>query len=94
MRKELQHALTQESSICHDQLQQALRQQVCQEKYADAESTRETNQPRHLIAEQAEATQRMNLVPSSLFLSSKRSVLTSSMLSSSSLTMFSETRMR
>ena len=40
MRKELQHVLTQESSIGRDQLQQALRQQVCQEEYADAESTR------------------------------------------------------
>ena len=28
MRKELQHALTQESSMCHDQLQQALRHHV------------------------------------------------------------------
>ena len=54
MRKELQHALTQESSICHDQLQQALRQQVCQEAYADAEFTREMNQLGSLIAEQAE----------------------------------------
>ena len=53
MRKELQHALTQESSICHDQLQQALQQQVWEE-YAAAESTRETNQLqlRFLIAEQ------------------------------------------
>ena len=53
-RKELQHALTQASSICHDQLQQALREQVCQEEYADADSTREMNQLKQLIAEQAE----------------------------------------
>ena len=57
MRKELQHGLTQESSMCQDQLQQALRQQICQEEYAEVESTREMNQLRHLIAEQAEATQ-------------------------------------
>ena len=35
MRKELQHALTQEASMCHDQLQKA-----CQGEYSDAESTR------------------------------------------------------
>ena len=58
MRKGLQHALAQESTICQDQLQQALRQQVCQEEYADAESTREMNQLRQLIADQAEATKR------------------------------------
>ena len=58
MRKELQHALTQKSSMCQDQLQHALRQQVCQEEYADAGSNRETNQLRQSIAEQAEATQR------------------------------------
>ena len=55
MRKELQHALTQEYSMCQDQLQQALRQQICQEECADAESNREMNQLRHLIAEQTEA---------------------------------------
>ena len=38
MRKELQHALTQESSVYHDNLQQALRQRACQEEYADAPS--------------------------------------------------------
>ena len=32
MRKELQHALTQESSVCQDQLQQALKHHVCQEE--------------------------------------------------------------
>ena len=58
MRKELQHALAQESSIRHNQLQQALRQQVCQEEYADAESTREMNQLRQLIVEEAQAMQR------------------------------------
>ena len=40
MRKEL----TQECSMCHDQLQQALRQHVCQEEHADAESTRQMTQ--------------------------------------------------
>ena len=40
VRKELQHALTQESSTCHDQLQQALRQQDCQEEHEDVDSTR------------------------------------------------------
>ena len=58
MRRKLQHALTQGSSMCQDQLQQALRQQVCQEEHADAESTREMNQLRHLIAEKTEAMQR------------------------------------
>ena len=41
MRQELQHALTQESSVCQDQLQQPLRRHVCQEEYADAESHHE-----------------------------------------------------
>ena len=44
MRKELQHALTQEASMCHDQLHRALQQQACQEEYADAGSTRGVNQ--------------------------------------------------
>ena len=35
LRKELQQALTQESSICRDQLHQASRHQVCQEEYAN-----------------------------------------------------------
>ena len=30
MRKKLQHALTQESNVCQDQLQKTLRQHVCQ----------------------------------------------------------------
>ena len=55
MRKELQHAFTQKSSIRHDQQQQTLRQQACQEEYADAESTKEMNQLRCLIAEQADS---------------------------------------
>ena len=40
-----------------DQLQQALRHQVCQEEHADAESTREMDQLRRLISEQSEAMQ-------------------------------------
>ena len=50
MRQELQHALTQESGVCQDQLQQALRRHVCQEEYADVESHQEMDQLRHLIA--------------------------------------------
>ena len=56
-RKELQHAPAQESSVCHDQLQQALRQHACQEEFADAESSREMDQLRQLFAQQGEAMQ-------------------------------------
>ena len=49
MRQELQHALTQESSVCQDQLQQALRHHVCQEEYADAESHQDMDQLRQLL---------------------------------------------
>ena len=58
MRKEVQDALTQESSVCQDQLQQTLRQQLRQEELADADSTREMNQLRQLIADQVEAMKR------------------------------------
>ena len=58
MRKELQHALTQESSVCHDQLQQALRHHVCQEEYADAAAHQEMEQLKQLISQQAEAMKR------------------------------------
>ena len=58
MRKELQHALTQDSSVCHDHLQQALRQQVCQEEYADAAAHQEMEQLKQLISQQAEAMKR------------------------------------
>ena len=51
MLKALQRALTQESSMCHDQLEQALRHHTCQEESADA-------QLRQLIAQQAEAMKR------------------------------------
>ena len=47
MRKELQHALTHESSVCHDQLQQ--------KEYADAAAHQEVEQLRQLISQQAEA---------------------------------------
>ena len=57
--RELQYALTQESSVCQDQLQQALRRHVCQEEYADAESHQEMDQLRQLIAQQAEAMKRL-----------------------------------
>ena len=95
MRKELQHALTQESSMCQDQLQQALRQQICQEEICRSESTGEMNQLRRLIAKQAEAMQRFES-HSQQFVSQqrKKSMFTSSMLSSSSLTVLSGTRMR
>ena len=58
MQQELQHALTQESIVCQDQLQQALRRHVCQEECADAESHQEMDQLRQLIAQQAEAMKR------------------------------------
>ena len=60
MRKELQHTLTQESSMYRDQqLQQTLRHQVCQEERAHAESTREMDQLHHWIAEQSEVMMRV-----------------------------------
>ena len=59
MRKELQHAVTQESSMCHDQLQQALRHHACQEESADAAAHQEMEQLRQLIAQQAEAMKRV-----------------------------------
>ena len=62
MRKELQHALTQESSVCvcvcHDQLQQALRHHMFQEEYADAAAHQEMEQLKQLISQQAEAMKR------------------------------------
>ena len=54
MRKELQHALTQESSVCQDQLQQTLRQPVCQEEYAEAASHPEMDPLRQFIRQQVE----------------------------------------
>ena len=58
MRKELQRALTQEFSMCHDQLQQTLRQHACQEESADAAAHHEMEQLPQLIAQQAEAMKR------------------------------------
>ena len=58
MRKELQHALTQESSVRHDQLQQALKHQLCQEEYADAATHQEMEQLKQLVSQQAEAMKR------------------------------------
>ena len=58
MRKELQHALTQESRTRHDQLQRALRHCECQEESADAAAHQEPEQLRQLIAQQAEAMKR------------------------------------
>ena len=55
MRKELQHALIQESSVCQDHLQQALKHHACQEEYADAAAHHEMEQLRQLISQQAEA---------------------------------------
>ena len=52
MRKDLQHALTHESSVCQDQLQQTLRRHACQEEYADAVARQEAEQ-------QAEAMKRL-----------------------------------
>ena len=97
MRKELQHALIQESSMCHDQLQQTLQQQVCQEEHADAESTREMTQLRRLTAEQAEAMRRyekhsQELVSQQQVLFNRKSMLTSSTLTSSCVTVLSRIR--
>ena len=58
MRKELQHALTQESTVCHDQLQQALRHQVSQEECADAAAHQGMAQLKQLISQQAETMKR------------------------------------
>ena len=58
MRTELQHVLTQESSMRHDQLQHALRHQVSQEEYADAAAHQEMEQLKQLISQQAEAMKR------------------------------------
>ena len=60
MRKELQHALTQESSVCHDELQHALRHRVSQEEYADADAAahQEMAQLRQLISQQVETMKR------------------------------------
>ena len=63
MRKELQHALTQESSVCQDQLQQALRHHTCQEEYAGASAHQEMEQLRQLISQQAEAMKRFESQP-------------------------------
>ena len=58
MRKELQHALIQESSVCQDQLQQTLGHHVCQEECADAAAHPEMEPLRQLIAQRAEAMKR------------------------------------
>ena len=58
MRKELQRALTQESSVCHDELQQALRHHVSQEEYADAAAHQEMAQLRQLTSQQVETMKR------------------------------------
>ena len=50
--------LTQESSVCRDQLQQALRHQVSQEEYADAAAHQEMEQLKQLISQQVEAMKR------------------------------------
>ena len=47
--EELQHALTQESSVCHDHLQHAFRHHACQEEYADAAPHQEMEQLKQLI---------------------------------------------
>ena len=58
MCKELQHALTQKSSVCQDHLQQTLRHHACQEEYADAAAHQEVEQLRQLTSQQAEAMKR------------------------------------
>ena len=58
MCKGLQHALTQESSVCQDHLQQALGHHACQAEYADAAAHQEMEQLRQLISQQAEAMKR------------------------------------
>ena len=55
LHKELQQALTQESSMCRDQLHQTLRRQICQEEYADEVSAKEINGLRLQVPEQERA---------------------------------------
>ena len=70
MRKEFQHALNQESSACHDELQQTLRHHVSQEEYADAAAHQEMVQLKQLTSQQAETMKRFEsqsqLRPSSM----------------------------
>ena len=61
MRKELQHAFTQESSACQDHPQQTLQHHACQEECADAAAHQEMEQLRQLISQQAEAMKRFEL---------------------------------
>ena len=71
VRAELAAVQRFEDSLQRQYMQQALRQQIGQEEYADAESTKEMNQLRHLIAEQAEAMQRFEF-HSQLFVSQQQ----------------------
>ena len=62
LHKELQQTLTPESSMCRDQLHQALQglqHQACQEEYADEASTHEIAQLHHAITEHEDATVRL-----------------------------------
>ena len=92
MRKELQHALTQESSVCHDQLQQALRHHVSQEEYADAAAHQEMEQLKQLILQQAEAMKRFESQPQQ-YVTQQHDEWTQK-LSSRSLTVPSEIKMK
>ena len=94
MRKELQHALAQESSVRQDHLQQALRHHACQEEYADAAAHQEMEQLKQLVAEQAEAMKRFESQSQQYVTSNMKSGLERITLSSSSLTVLSKTKMR
>ena len=93
LRKELQQALTQESSICRDQLHQTLRHQVCQEEHADAISTRKINQLRQMVSEQEDALMRLN-AHSQHLVSQQQEEYAQAALCSSSLTVLSKTRIQ
>ena len=96
MRKELQHALTRGvQHVSRPTATTPYNSRSVRRSMTEAESTREMNQLRHFIAEQAEAMQRFES-HSQQFVSQQQEELmyTSSMLTSSSLTVLSETKMR
>ena len=95
MRKELQHALTQESSVCQDHLQQALRHHACQEEICRRSSpSRKWSSSDSWSHNRLRQWSDLNLSPSSMWPSSMKSGLESITLSSNSLTVLSKTKMR
>ena len=61
LRKGLQQALTQESSLYRDQLHQTVKRHACQEEHADELSTQELAQLRMVVAEQEDAMMRLQV---------------------------------